>query len=175
LKDCSASFVSLSALIAHAENGGCVSGVTRRHVDRFAVAADVNGVFTEHRRIMGSPGAPTYPFDQETTYLASELAWNGRAYECYLCHGTFRQLKDLNAHLRSSKHTGGSNIYHCPPNGCGKKFSALSSLMRHIEDDSCGVRRFRFVKNTIEETFGQFSRTKAITTGGLVLAHGAGP
>jgi transcription elongation factor Elf1 len=170
MKECSASFVSLSALIAHAESGGCVSGVTRREIDRSVVAADINGVITEHRRIMGPAGVSVYPFDQDTKYQATEHAWNGRAFECYLCHRTFRQLKDLNAHLGSSAHTG-AHTYHCPPRGCGKTFSTLSSLMRHIEDESCGVRRFRFVERAIEESVGQFSQIKTISSAGRSLVH----
>jgi hypothetical protein len=121
MKGCSAGFISLSALIAHAESGKCASGVTRRDTDRSVVAADINGVITKHRRIMDSTGLQMYPFEQDAKYQVNELAWNGRAYECYICHRTFRRLGDLNAHLASPAHSG-AKIYHCPPRGCGKTF-----------------------------------------------------
>lgn len=172
MKDCSAGFVSLSALISHAESGKCASGVTRRDIDRSVVAADINGVITEHRRIMGSGGSQVYPFDQDAKYQATELAWNSRAYECYISQRTFHQLGDLNAHLASPVHTG-AKIYRCPPRGCSKIFSALSSLMRHIEDESCGVRRFRYVEKAIQDNFNQFLQLRSIEPAAHSLVHSA--
>lgn len=36
-------------------------------------------------------------------YEASDRAWNGAAYECYLCHRAFNLLAGLNQHLNSPK------------------------------------------------------------------------
>lgn len=172
MKDCTNSFISLSALIAHAESGGCASGITRREIDRAVVKADPNGIITEHRLIMESPNTSMYPFNNETKYQATQLAWNGRSFECYLCHRGFRQLRDLNAHLGSSVHTS-SKIYHCPPRGCGTTFSTLSGLMRHIEDESCGVRRFRFVERAIQDNVSQFSQLRSIENSHDLVHPGA--
>jgi hypothetical protein len=124
--------------------------------------ADVNGVITDRLRITGPQGAQPYPFDNDTRYVATSRTWNGSAFECYLCHKCFRQLKDLNAHLASPVHTG-AKMYHCPPRGCGVKFNTLSGLMRHIEDESCGVRRFRFVEKAIKDSVERFSELRTVS------------
>lgn len=36
-----------------------------------------------------------------STYEATDMAWNGDAYECYLCHRDFNSLRGLNQHLAS--------------------------------------------------------------------------
>jgi hypothetical protein len=162
MRTCNAAFTSISALIAHAESGGCRSGVTRREIDRMVAKADLNGVITGRLRITGLQADHQYPFDNNVSYFATGRAWNGSAYECYLCHKTFRQLKDLNAHLSSPVHVG-AKMYHCPPRGYGTKFNTLSGLMRHIEDESCGVRRFRFVEKAIKDSVERFSDLRTMT------------
>jgi hypothetical protein len=161
MRGCNAGFVSLSALIAHAEAGRCPSGVTRRDIDQLVVRADRDGYITDRRRITGPDGQASYPFDNVRRNIATNRAWNGSSFECYLCHRLFRELKDLNLHLGSPAHTG-SRIYHCPPGGCQATFTTLSALVRHIEDDKCGVKRFASVQRAIQSTVDKFAQIKAI-------------
>jgi hypothetical protein len=149
-RGCLASFVSLSALTNHAEVGKCPSGLTRWNIDRWFARLDVSGTFTDRKRLIGLDAQNKYPPSPDVQYQASEQTWNGSAYECYICHNTFPALTRLNAHLASPAHA--AKIYHCPPNGgCSRQFSTLSALWRHIEDQSCGVHRFKHVKRALQD------------------------
>ncbi|TDL14542.1 zinc finger protein, partial [Rickenella mellea] len=79
---------------------------------------------------------------------ATSRSWNGHAFECFLCHGDFRTLHSLNAHLQSPKHQ--EKIYRCPQSTCQIEVSAMSSLIQHVENGSCGVRMFKQVQDTID-------------------------
>jgi hypothetical protein len=163
---CSAGFVSLSALIAHVESGGCPSRVTRRDVDRLALRLDVNGIITD-RKDNNRPEVQNnnmYTLDnrnhpKQVINYADQRAYNGASYQCFLCPETFRALPHLNAHLASSKHIPGANVYicPCPPHWCETKFGSLSALMRHIEDEKCAVRRLGYVEKAIREIVERFS------------------
>ena len=78
---------------------------------------------------------------------ATERAWNGLYYECYLCHRTFGSLDALNQHLDSPRH--GDKLYHCPTGlrGCGAEFRTLSGFCQHVESEQCGVHRFQHALN----------------------------
>ncbi|KAJ7369021.1 hypothetical protein DFH08DRAFT_983724 [Mycena albidolilacea] len=78
-------------------------------------------------------------------------AWNGVAYECYLCHAGYRILAALNQHLGSPRHQ--EKVYVCPLNVCRVRFSTLSGLCQHIESGRCGVARF--VRNTMDDLMGR--------------------
>ena len=43
-------------------------------------------------------------FAMSTRSWATDLSWNGVAYECFVCHATFRNLAGLNQHLQSPTH-----------------------------------------------------------------------
>ncbi|KAH9058050.1 hypothetical protein EDB87DRAFT_1532298, partial [Lactarius vividus] len=68
---------------------------------------------------------------------ATERSWNGRAYECFLCHSMSNTLDSLNRHLKSPAH--GQKIYRCPKLDCRIKFVTLSGLCQHVERGTCGV------------------------------------
>ncbi|KAF8510581.1 hypothetical protein BU17DRAFT_77664 [Hysterangium stoloniferum] len=128
-RNCGRGFVSMSALILHFESGTCPSGMTRAELNRNVA-----------RLITGPEVVQTW---------ATERSWNGYAYECFLCHGTFGALRSLNAHLQSPRHQ--AKIYRCPNRaGCGTKFSVLSSLTQHVKSGKCGVNRFREVQNAMD-------------------------
>jgi hypothetical protein len=93
----------------------------------------------------------------EVTYAASERAWNGVAYECYLCHAGHRTLAALNQHLGSPRHQ--EKVYVCPLNVCRVRFSTLSGLCQHIESGRCGVARF--VRNTMDDLIGRIGLLSA--------------
>ncbi|TEB38620.1 hypothetical protein FA13DRAFT_1724539 [Coprinellus micaceus] len=139
---CGQRFVSQSALILHFEAGSCRSGINRTAVNRFVRENDRQGIITNPSRLI------TGPSSTETTYYATSAAWNGHAYECYLCHGEYRSLTALNQHLASPRHQ--DRIYFCPLSSCRETFSTLSGLCQHIESERCGVLRFRPVRDALD-------------------------
>lgn len=148
---CSAGFVSASALILHFEGGRCSSGVTRRMIDDYVQQHDPSNIITNPRRMITGSTSPGAWLE----YGATELAynWQAQAYECYLCHSQFGSLQALNAHLKSPKHSGPQyNLYRCPRGaGCNTQFRTLSALIQHIESGSCGVQRFKPVKDALDD------------------------
>lgn len=110
---------------------------------------DRNNVITKPMLMM--PG-----YDNEEM-IATERAWNGQYYECYLCDREFNTLPALNQHVRSPAHE--QKIYHCPKRSCSREYKLLSGLVQHIESESCGLMRFAQVqqqaKNGIQNMFGR--------------------
>ncbi|KAI0341150.1 hypothetical protein BDW22DRAFT_331452 [Trametopsis cervina] len=139
-KRCNRSFVSHGDLLLHLESGACPSGMTRQRVNTLAILYDEDNVITDPSRLVEDQ-------DSEEAEVvgcwATEGTWNGDAYECYLCHKTFRTLSSLNSHLGSPAHA--DKIYRCPTqfNGCDRHLKTLSGLLHHIERSGCGVTRFR--------------------------------
>lgn len=90
-----------------------------------------------------------YPASDNTTYSATERAYNNRlgVYECYICHRTFAKLNSLNQHLGSPVHQ--QNLYHCPGLSCEREFTTLGGLVNHFESESCGCMRFSAVQNRV--------------------------
>lgn len=127
---CGLGFPTYSAATAHLEASTCSSGATKSHVDNYVMRADRGGFVTNQRLI-------TYGDVEET--FATEAAWNGWAYECYLCERKFSKLQSLNSHYRSPVHQ--LRRYHCFKNraGCGSEFVSLSGLIQHIESGRCGI------------------------------------
>jgi hypothetical protein len=146
-RGCNKSFVSPAALTLHFEAGTCPSGMTREQLNRLVVRADTNNYITNPNRLLTGPLGWNEP-PPPTTMWATERSWNGVAYECFLCNGTYRQLAHLNQHLQSSRHL--EKIYRCPKSDCGTEFATLSGLCQHVEGGSCGVRKFRKVRDTME-------------------------
>ena len=117
--------------------------MTRAMVNDLVRHLDKGGVITDPARMIANGN------NQRTTITdqwATQRAWNGSAYVCYLCpRGArgFRTLDDLNKHLRSACHA--DKIYRCPAawRGCGKEFGTLSGLVQHIESERCGVYEFK--------------------------------
>lgn len=150
---CGKSFVSISALILHAESGTCPSGVTRAQVDAFVARKDRRNVITNPNRMIKGPDGSQRP-PEETEYWATQRSWNGWAYECFLCAAEFNTLGSLNAHLKSPRHR--SLIYRCPQSSCGMQFRVLSALSQHVESGSCGVRKHRQVQNLMDQLTSNF-------------------
>ncbi|KAN0100149.1 hypothetical protein V8E55_000133 [Tylopilus felleus] len=140
-RGCTQSFVSKSAMILHLEAGSCPSGANRRMIDRWVRVNDRDNVVTVPRRLL------TYG-DDDIECVATQRSWNGSAYECVLCHSGFRTLDDLNRHLASPRHK--EKTYRCPLTTCLAKFSTLSGLCQHVESESCGVLRFRAVRDGMD-------------------------
>ncbi|KAL4063896.1 hypothetical protein V8B97DRAFT_654122 [Scleroderma yunnanense] len=147
---CDQSFVSKSALILHLESGGCKSGVNRQMVNRYVREVDRTNIITNPSRLL------TGGDNTDVSYTATDASWNGRAYECVLCHNLFRSLRDLNRHLASPRHQ--SKVYRCPLDTCQVQFSTLSALCQHIESEKCGVSRFKVVKHTMDNMLSGVTR-----------------
>jgi hypothetical protein len=148
---CGQSFVSRSALILHLEAGRCRSGVDRQTIKSFVRSYDKDHFITDPSRMLtyGDGGV-------ESKYIATSASWNGSAYECFLCHSTYRSLKSLNQHLESPRHQ--EKIYFCPLSSCHTQFTTLSALCQHIESERCGVSRFKVVQNALDNIFGRVAR-----------------
>ncbi|KAH8108274.1 hypothetical protein DFH11DRAFT_1843621 [Phellopilus nigrolimitatus] len=145
-RNCGRAFVSVSALLLHAESGGCPSGITRQAVDAFVARMDRRNVITNPARMISGPGGYSPP--TETQYLVTHATtWNGDAYECFLCNNEFATLLSLDRHLRSPRHR--ERIYRCPGARCGLEYSALSALCQHVERGGCGVRTNRQVQDVM--------------------------
>ncbi|KIK69146.1 hypothetical protein GYMLUDRAFT_214163 [Collybiopsis luxurians FD-317 M1] len=145
---CSESFKMVSAIAQHIESGACHSRIDRHAVTRAVQSLDLMPTISINRRITGGSAPPTI------TYAASEYAFNGRAYECYLCHRTFNTLNSLNTHLSSPAHD--SKEFRCPQ--CRRQFSLISGLVHHIESEACGVARFETVRNQLTGFTNNFQR-----------------
>jgi len=100
-----------------------------------------SNIVTNPARLLGGPGAYALP-ERSVTSWSTSLSFNGRKYECFLCHKEFEALERLNQHLESPAHD--EEIYRCPRGwqGCGKEFRTLSALCQHVESEKCGIRRF---------------------------------
>ncbi|KAH9853273.1 hypothetical protein C2E23DRAFT_868122 [Lenzites betulinus] len=162
MQNCGRSFVSTAALVLHLESGSCPSRLTRDAVNRIVAQIDRSNIITNPSRLIaGTPGS-----SGDTTVTktwATERAWNGSCYECYLCHRTYRSLSALNQHLSSPARA--EKLYHCPQGwqGCDAAFSTLSAFCQHVEGGSCGVRRFQSEFNRV---MGQLSSgAKQLTMG----------
>ncbi|KAJ7606977.1 hypothetical protein DFH06DRAFT_236471 [Mycena polygramma] len=152
-KDCGLAFVSRSALLLHLESGTCKSGTDRQMINRYVRQYDTNNVITDPARLLTGGGG------SDVTYTATSRAWNGSAYECYLCHLQCNTLAVLNRHLASPAHQ--DKIYVCPLNVCRQHFSTLSGLCQHIESKRCGVSKFKVVQNTMDDLVGKMRRLTA--------------
>ena len=153
-EQCTRAFTTHADLIAHWESGTCPSGVTRNAVNRAVVSADRGRVITDGRRLIQGPDGGYAPRAHAETW-ATQGSWNGSAFECVLCHKTFARLPHLNAHLQSPAHA--DKLYKCPTmfDGCGMQFRTLSGVVQHVENGSCGVRRFQ---NQIRDVMDDLTR-----------------
>ncbi|KAH9915944.1 uncharacterized protein BXZ73DRAFT_106010 [Epithele typhae] len=157
MRGCSKSFISRAALVIHLESGGCASGIDRRLVDKIAHKLDRHGTITDPARMLeyGQGGV------EVTDQWATAHAWNGDAFECYLCAREFQTLDSLNQHLRSPAHA--KDKYRCPTmwKGCEGQFKTLSGFLQHIESEACGAWRFK--GNMDRMIDGLSSKMKRIT------------
>lgn len=66
--------------------------------------------------------------------MATAKAYNGRAFECYLCSGQFGSLPSLNQHLNSGVHL--IKDFRCKK--CG--FTAVCKLSEPLYHEICATR-----------------------------------
>ncbi|KAF7300122.1 Zinc finger protein [Mycena kentingensis (nom. inval.)] len=151
-RGCSQSFINGSSLAAHLESGSCSSGANRQAVNRYIRENDTRNIITDPARLL-TAGA-----NDGTRYFATDQAWNGGGYECYLCHHEFRTLPGLNQHLASPRHE--EKVYICRGPTCSRRFHTLSALWAHVESEQCGVTRFGAVKRAMDEMVGNMRRAR---------------
>ncbi len=129
----------------HIESGTCTkSGLDRGKLNDIVQRMDRKNIIT--KPLLTMPG-----WDR-TELVATELAWNGRAYQCYLCSGQYASLRALDQHINSGTHE--QNIYHCPKRSCGREYKSLSGLIQHMESESCGVMRFEQIQKGARSGIG---------------------
>lgn len=153
---CKNNFVSASGLSHHLETGSCpkASGMNRVTIHRALQQCDVNGLFTNKQ----------IEWHQETHlhYQATDRAYNGYSWECYLCHRKFQLRSGLNQHINSPVHQ--QKVYHCPNRvRCKKEFVALAGLLNHLESESCEFMRFEKVQQTQKTLTDAIMGRKVIT------------
>lgn len=141
---CRIGYTTASGLSHHLETGSCseATGLTRETIHRIVSERDRNGAFT--KKLIGW-------HEESTQYLATNDAFNGSFWECYICHREFGKISSLNAHLNSPVHK--SKIYHCPNRLCGKDFLSLAALFQHLESESCRFMRFGKVQQKAADVF----------------------
>ncbi|KIY65599.1 hypothetical protein CYLTODRAFT_437797 [Cylindrobasidium torrendii FP15055 ss-10] len=147
---CPRLFKTPSGIAEHVEQGGCNPRINRHQVTAAIHAMNIVPTISINRRITGPA------VQSRTTYIATPAAWNGYAYECYLCHRNYRGLDDLNKHLASAAHD--AKEFQCPHGSCRKKFTIISALIKHIESESCGLAKFKVVERITDSLTSQFTR-----------------
>lgn len=90
-------------------------------------------------------------YEKTGRYSATDLAFNGSYWECYICHRQCNTVTALNSHLNSNVHK--EKIYRCPNGGCEKEFISLAGLFNHLESESCRFMRFEKVQQKVGHVF----------------------
>ncbi|KAK4182043.1 hypothetical protein QBC35DRAFT_510683 [Podospora australis] len=137
---CKQGYTTATGLTHHLERGACpkASHLNRDQIYNFVRIKDPNGLIS--KKLLAWAGS-------DITHEATERAWNGRSWECYICHRGFNTLKSLNQHLASPTHQ--QTLYHCPNRNCGSDFKSLAAIINHLESESCGAMRFEQVQTKI--------------------------
>jgi hypothetical protein len=88
---------------------------------------------------------------EDIRYSATDRAFNGLSWECYLWHKKFDKKNALNQHLNSPVHK--QKVYRCPnaKAACGKEFVGLAGLFNHLESESCSFIRFEEVQQQVSD------------------------
>ncbi|PYH80884.1 hypothetical protein BO82DRAFT_384113 [Aspergillus uvarum CBS 121591] len=140
---CKKTFTTASGVAHHLETGSCTCAphLNRESIHDLVRCLDKQGKITN--KLLEWHASDT------GECLVSSNAYNGSAWECYICHRTFKTSSALNQHLNSPTHK--QRIYHCPNvNHCGKQFIALAALFNHLESESCSYMRFENVQRNAQ-------------------------
>lgn len=144
---CQTRFTTASGMTHHVERGACPNArYDRDSLYRFVRSKDENGVISKN----------LLEWEESTYVEATDRAWNGHSFECYLCRRQFRSLHGLNQHLSSPYHQ--QPLYHCPEWNCRMDFKTLAALINHFESESCGFIRFGRVQLTAQTLIGSNRR-----------------
>ncbi|PVI03979.1 hypothetical protein DM02DRAFT_557027 [Periconia macrospinosa] len=146
---CQAKFTTASGLSHHLERSAChlAKSVTKVGIYKTIHRRDTKRLITDEDI------DPSTVVEIET--IATEAAWNNRAFECYFCHREFKTLNRLNQHLHSGIHSHNhpGELYHCMNFNCPRTFDALGALFAHLESESCAFVKFLTVQRNVEQFF----------------------
>lgn len=151
---CKRLFLSGADVVQHLESGHCVSRITRPLIDKYIAENDLQGAITDSNRLLiTAKGKRIYKPPPVVKADRSDLdRIDGVVrWQCPLCEVHVADKDRLNQHLISPKHYTGSNLYRCAHLPCGKEFPALSCLLAHIRDGSCGARQARETMDALNE------------------------
>ncbi|GAO15865.1 hypothetical protein UVI_02051540 [Ustilaginoidea virens] len=141
---CGGRYTSASGLGHHLETASCPNApqLNRETIFRLIRERDPGGLITN--KLIG------WKEDRLGPYEATDHAYNGDSWECYICHRTFSTSNGLNQHLNSPTHK--QKIYHCPNKrgGCAKQFVSLAGLFNHLESEECSFMRFEAVQSRVD-------------------------
>ncbi|KAJ5870211.1 hypothetical protein N7455_005152 [Penicillium solitum] len=155
---CKAHFVTASGVTHHLEYGTCPSAVqwNRETIHQMVQRLDPNELVTNKQ--IG------WHNDQDVRYYATDCAFDGTRFVCYLCQRRFNSMTGLNSHLNSLFHR--QKIYHClnTRGGCNKEFISLGALFSHLESESCGYIRFGDVQRVHRRLNDAILNRKVITS-----------
>ena len=155
---CKTGFVTASGASHHLESGACTEAGNwnRDTIHRAIQSLDPNGVITKKQIEWHHEG--------NVQYSATDAAFDGHYWVCYLCKKKFNMVKSLNAHLNSPVHK--EKIYHClnKRGRCEKEFTSLAALFNHLESESCGYTRFENVQN-VHRRLNQAVQGRRMITG----------
>jgi Zinc finger, C2H2 type len=136
-------FTSASGLTHHLERGACSSApyLNREKILQLVRRQDPHGLIT-NKQI-------EWHKEESFEYQVTREAYNGDAWECYICHREFRLASDLTRHLNSSAHK--QQVYHCPNFQCEKQFVTLAALFNHLESEKCQFMKFARVQQQVHD------------------------
>ncbi|OOF98216.1 hypothetical protein ASPCADRAFT_164606 [Aspergillus carbonarius ITEM 5010] len=144
---CKTTFTTATGVTHHLETGSCprASSLNRETIHKLIRSRDTQGIITN--KLL------EWYEDDSGQYSATRRAFNGRYWECYICHREFNTVTALNQHLNSPVHK--RKLYHCPnrTGRCGKQFTTLAALFNHLESESCGCTRFEKVQLQAQNIF----------------------
>ncbi|KAF3480727.1 uncharacterized protein GIQ15_06074 [Arthroderma uncinatum] len=142
---CGVGFTTASGLVHHLERGACprAPSLNRETILRKVRELDPNGRIT-NRQI-------EWRDEDNVQYSATQHAFNGQYWQCYLCSSTFNSVNGPNSHLNSPVHK--QKVYRCPNrlNRCLKEFVTLAALFNHLESESCAAMRFEVVQRGVND------------------------
>ncbi|EGC48252.1 conserved hypothetical protein [Histoplasma capsulatum var. duboisii H88] len=137
---CEARYTSASDIAHHLERGSCprAPNLNCESILRAIRERDPHGVITNKQLTLHN--------ESNVDYIATDRAYNGLSWECYICHHKFDSKSALNMHVNSPVHK--QRVYHCPNSKrkCSKQFSTVAALFNHLESGSCAFMRFENVE-----------------------------
>ncbi|EED21400.1 zinc finger protein, putative [Talaromyces stipitatus ATCC 10500] len=140
---CKVNYTSASGLTHHLERGACQNApfLNREKILQIVRRQDPNGIITKKQI--------EWYKEQTTVYEVTSQAYNGSAWECYLCHREFNARQHLTQHLNSPVHK--QQVYHCPNFKCPKEFVTLAALFNHLESETCAYMKFQSVQKHVHD------------------------
>ncbi|DAA78039.1 TPA_exp: hypothetical protein A8136_5742 [Trichophyton benhamiae CBS 112371] len=144
---CKTGYATASGLTHHLERAACPNApyMNREIILRKVRECDPYGRVTL-KQLEWHP-------EDNSNYSATDQAFNGSSWQCYLCPSCFKSRHGLNQHLNSPVHK--QKVYRCPNHRsqCGKEFVTLAALFHHLESESCSVVRFETVQKGVNDMF----------------------